>query len=246
MKTKFVFLLSVLSLGLAGCLKNDSPNVAYYKGAAIVKDVESTLPTVGVLFNEMVVVPGLVGTDLEKGDLLWSKFYIEEDKQIYNDSILATGFSYYKIDSCMAKPAAGIESDYTYPIDRAVMWINHAENIWVFEFEQTAPDGQTFDYEVQYSKDNGDSYPTIYIRSKETGTVKASNTMVVTRFGVDLTQLIRDYDDQTANSITFNVKYLSGFDSEGKEMFTPFQMNPIELGLPASEEQPVVGEQKVE
>lgn len=246
MKTRVVIFLSVLSFGLAGCLKNDSPNIGYYEGAAIVKDVESASPIVGVYYNEKVVVPGLAGTGLEKGDLLWSKFYIEEDKQIYNDSTLATGFTYYQIDSSLAKPAVDAKSDYTFPIDHAVMWKNHADNIWVFEFAQTAPDGQIFNYEIQYSKESGNTHPTIFIRSKETNEVKASNTTVFTQFGVDLTELINDYGDKTANIITFNVKYLSGFDSEGNELFTPFQMNPLELYLPTSEEQPVAGAQKLE
>ncbi len=238
MKKIVVPALSVLMFVLAGCSKNDTPNVEYYEGPAIVKHSESGDPLLEVLNGVTIIASGIAEKGLEDGDLLWTGFYIEEEKQTKKDSIVVSGITYNKIDSTKAKPTTETVSDYTFPIKGAMMWLNHVENIWVFEFEQTAPDGQTFDYEMLYGKEESADYPTVYIRSKKINFVIGSDTRVFTRFGFDLSSLITEYADKTTNILTFNVKFLSGFDTDKKEIFTPFQQNPIKLKI---SEKPVEG-----
>ena len=114
---------------------------------------------------------------------------------------------------------------------RALMWRNHAGNIWVFGFEQMAPEGQTFSYEMQFGKENGNIYPTVYLRSQKTNDIKGTNTKVVTHFDFDLTQLIEEYADEKSNTLLFRVKYLSGFDANGKENFISFHQNPVTVNV---------------
>ncbi len=45
MKVIVASFLSVLIFASAGCMKNDSPNVGYYEGAALVKESDSKKPT---------------------------------------------------------------------------------------------------------------------------------------------------------------------------------------------------------
>ncbi len=229
MKKVIASFLSVILVVLAGCSKDDNPRVDYYEGAAMVKYSDTGEPQLEVLNGRLVIVPGLAGEGLEDGDLLLAGFYIEEEKQTKNDSIIASDFKYNEIDSSIAKPITGTASEYTFPIEGAAMWLNNVGNIWAFEFTQTAPEGQTFDYEMQYNKGANDSYPTVYIRSKVTNSVEGSDTKIATGFGFDLSPLIAEYADKTTGTLHINVKYLSGFDSDKKEIIASFEQNPIKL-----------------
>ncbi len=225
MKKVIVSLLSVILIVLAGCSKDDDPGMDYYEGAGIVKYLDTGEPVLEVGNGIPIIVPGLAGEGLEDGDLLLAGFYFQNN----TDSIVASNFVYNEIDSSMAKPVTETASEYTFPIKGAAMWLNNAGNIWAFEFTQDAPEGQTFDYEMQYGKEADDSYPTLYIRSKATNSVEGSDTRVVTGFGFDLSPLIAEYADETAKTLTISVKFLTGFDADKKEIFASFDPDPIEL-----------------
>ena len=233
---KFVVILLVVSISLlCSCLKDDSPKVEYYVGAAVVKNMTSGKPIVEVLNDVILNVPGLSGENLESGDLLWAKMFIEDDKQTNKDTIFVSAVTYRQIGKSLAIPVAETASEYACAINRALMWRNHAGNFWVFEFEQSAPEEQTFDYEMQFGVEDGDSYPTVYLRSRKTNTVNGSAKQVVTNFGFDLTPLIEVYANEKTNTLTFRVKYLTGFDAQGEEMFTSFQQNPVSVKVEKAE-----------
>ncbi|MDR0231955.1 MAG: hypothetical protein LBI82_07535 [Dysgonamonadaceae bacterium] len=218
MKKTVVVLLSICMF--ESCMKDETlnvGNVVYYEGAAIVKDSKAEKPILEVLHDIVLVAPGLAGKGLDNGDLLWTKLVIEKDKQTNKDTIFVSDIVFNRIDNSLAKPATEIASEFTCPIDRAVMWRNHAKNIWVFGFEQMAPQVQIFDYEMQFDKKDGDTYPTVYLRSQKSNTVAGTDKRIVSGFGFDLTPLIEKYGDEETNTLTFHVKYLSGFDKDKKK-----------------------------
>ncbi len=223
MKKVIVSFLSVILIVLASCSKDDNPDIEYYEGAGIVKYLDTGEPVLEVLNGIPIIVPGLAGEGLEDGDLLLTGFYYQNNR----DSIVASSFVYNKIDSSMAKPITETASEYTFPIKGAIMWPNNAGNIWAFEFMQEAPEGQTFDYEIQYGKEAGNSYPTAYIRSKATNSEEGSDTKVVTGFGFDLSPLITEYADETTEKLEISVKVLTGFDANNEEIFASFEENLI-------------------
>jgi hypothetical protein len=235
-KMKKVVLALVSICMFWNCTKIESPRVGYYEGAAIVKDWKSGEPILEVLYDIILVAPGLSNENLEVGDLLWVKLFVEENKQTNEDTILVSNIIYKQIGSSLAKPATDVASDFTCPINKALMWHNHAGNNWVFGFEQIAPEGQTFDYEMQFAIEGDDTYPTLYLRSQKTNTVNGSNKQLFTNFGFDLTPLIEEYMDEDSNTLTFRVKYLSGFNADEEEIFTSFRQNPVVIKVEKSKE----------
>jgi len=217
------------------CTKNNSPNVETYELAAIVKDAKSGKLILEVLYDVILIAPGVSDESLENGDLLWVKFNVEEDKQTYKDTTLVSGIIYRHLGNSVAKPATDSASDFDCPIHRTIMWLNNARNFWVFGFEQIASTGQTFDYELQFGRENDDIHPTVYLRSKKTNSVSASNTVIFTNFGFDLTPLIDEYANVKSSTLTFRVKYMSGFDDKGNEEFTSFQQEFVTVNVKKTE-----------
>jgi hypothetical protein len=209
------------------CKLDNPPRVLYYEGAAIVKDLKAGQPALEVLYDILLFAPGLSGENPEINDLFWVNLFIEEDKQTNKDTMFVSNISYKQVGYSVAEPETAIASDFTYTIDRALMWRNHAGNIWIFEFEQMAPDGQILDYEMRFDKESGETHPTVYLRSKKTNTVDGSNKKTITKFGFDLTPLIEEYANVTSHTLTFWVKYLSDFNADDGEIFTSFITNPV-------------------
>ena len=234
MKKLIVFLVSVCLFW--SCKLENPPRVLYYEGAAFVKDLKAGQPVLEVLYDILLLAPRLSGENLGVDDLLWVKLFIEEDKQTNQDTMLVSGVSYKQVGYSVAEQETAIASDFTDTIDRALMWINHAGNIWIFEFEQMAPEGQIFDYEMRFAKESGDTHPTVYLRSKKTNTVNGTNKKTVTNFGFDLTPLIEEYANVASKTLTFRVKYLSGFNANDEEVFTSFITNPVTVKVRGTSE----------
>jgi len=203
------------------CLKVDSPNTRLYEGAAIIKGLEAERGVLMVLDDLIMITPKLSAENLSVGDLLWVSMLVQDDKQIGEDTLFVSDIAFLKIEKCSAKPATGTPSVFTCPIDRAIMWRNHAGNFWVFEFEQIAGQGQIFEYEMQFEKKAGEAHPTAYLRSRKVNEVGGTNTHVVSFFGFDLTPLINEYANKEAGTLSFYVRLLSGFCSSEEEIFTP-------------------------
>ena len=224
MKKTLVILVSICAFW--GCMKLDRPSVRFYEGAALVKEVTSENVFLKSLHDLWFKTPRLPGENHpEEGDLLWVNLLVEDDRQINEDTLIVSEIVYVKVATSLTKPTSlgSAPSEFDQPIERAVMWLNHAENFWIFMFEHIAPHGQTFDYEMLFEKKEGDVHPTVYIRARRTNTKKDFITEIVSYYGFDLTPLIEKYGNTQTNTLSFHVKFLSGFNTEGNEIFTSFQ-----------------------
>ena len=213
------------------CMKDGGrQNLMLYEGAAIVRGTESGNVVLEVLHDVLLITPQLSGNNLDFGDLLWVRLFVDETKQTsWNRMVVSEVTHHKKVGSCVAKPVG--ESDFTYPINRAVMWINNVENFWIFGFEQMAPEGQIFEYEMQFGMVENDIYPTVFLRSRRVNEVQGNNIFTYTDFGFDFTPFIKEYANLNTNTFTFRVRYLSGINADGSEIFTSFIQNPITVNI---------------
>jgi len=233
-----------------GCLKDDDRKPIYYfydEPAVVIQMGDNPL-----IRNESYVfhVPELAGdTVLKAGNLLWTSFIVDLDNDVnYGEDILetyyhtATQFRYQTVDSAKAViPTDSIafqsflSDDYSAPIELSVLYPYAIDSLWFFGFKQN--DRSTnYTYELILNptiEKNSNSYPTLYIRAKQTNASSANSGKARSQdgnvFAFDVADFVKYYNDLniSTNQVRFNLKYKTGVDANGNDIYRSFRSNPI-------------------
>ena len=239
--------LFLLLFQFTSCLKEDDnrkPVYLFYDEPVVVNQLGDN----PLIRNESYLfsVPELAGdTVLKAGDLLWTSFLVDLDNQTNTNpqQYTAEGFQYRIVDSAkVIIPADTTEfqsylsDDYSAVIELSVLYRYAIDNLWFFGFRQK-------DYSMQQSKSNfiyelimnptiekdGGGYPTLYIRAKQANaSTSARSTEGNLVFAFDVADFVKYYHENiSTNRVRFNLKYKTGIDANGKDIYRPFMSNPI-------------------
>ena len=226
------FLLSALGFVLTSCMKDNDSVYYMSEEPAIVhyQDGEPMIQTYYGIYSAPNIVDSLV-----EGDCLWINYtVIDERNKSASGAVFASGLDYERMDSAAVgtfREGDLATDSYTGLIDRAVLYKHIIGNMLFFGFEQKAPKGEKFHYKIMYNpEETGDDIPTLYIRSSGIQSSGGEETKVVTRFAFDMKTFVDEYKG-SGNRVQFNVKYLSGKDEHGEDVYTAFQSNPISWQL---------------
>jgi len=231
---KKTIVILACTLALWSCQKSNTPNIMFYDGAAIVKNLEVARSVLTVLNDIILVAPALTDTNLQIGDLLWVNLFIDNDKQISEDTLFVSEIAFLKVRHSLIVPTeyGQFANGATHPIYEAIMWPDNAGNFWIFGFVQTAPQGQIFDYEMVFEKKDDELHPTVYIRSRKANNVSGVNRTITSYYGFDLTNLIEEHANKESKTLSFHVKFLLGLDIEkGEEVFSSFRPSLVTVNI---------------
>ena len=195
-------------------------------------------------------VPDLADkTELKYGDLLWASFTIDLDDQEQPSSRYAQGnvfytaknFNFKSVDSAKvilpantAEFQSYLSDDYSAPIELSVLYKYVIDSLWFFGFEQKDQSnklGHTYELILNPEKEDS-NYPVLYIRSKQVNIPaenQAKDQQKRNVFAFDIADFVKYYKEKyTSNGeIRFNIKYKTGTDPSGKDVYKEFMSNPI-------------------
>jgi hypothetical protein len=124
--------------------------------------------------------------------------------------------------------------DYSAPIELSVLYKYAIDSLWFFGFEQQDESNRlSHTYELILNPDEKiNSYPVLYIRSKQVNTPaenQAKDQLNRKVFAFDVADFVKYYKEKYASTgmIRFNIKYKTGTDSNGKDVFKEFMSNPM-------------------
>jgi len=242
--------LFILLFQFTSCLyeKDDrKPVYFFYDEPAVVHQL-GTDPYIRNQSN-LFYIPGLTGdANLKENDLLWTSFIVDLEEQDYVDLLsmktyLAKNLKYDVVDSSKVIIPADAEEfqtylsdDYSAPIEASVLYRYYIDSLWFFGFvqkDQSNQLGHTYELILNPEIENNSSgYPTLYIRSKQVNTSadnKAHDRYKREVFAFDVADFVNYYRAKTASTglINFNIKYKTGTDSNGKDIYKEFMSNPI-------------------
>ena len=242
--------LIILLFQFTSCLKNEDngkPFYYFYDEPVVVVQTEATFIFRNEAYNFWV--PGLAGdTTVKVGDLLWTSFIVDENLQPQIDAgfpYQATQFRYEKVDSAQviipadtAEFRSYLSDDYSAPIELSVLYNYTIDNLWFFGFKQQDRSNQLrYTYELILNPEiekTGNSYPTLYIRSKPINAPAGSHGPTYSRegnmiFAFDATGFVDYYRKAISPTgpVRFNLKYKNGVDSNGNDIYRAFMSNPI-------------------
>lgn len=245
---KFGGVLFILLFQLTSCLDDGyygKPVYYFYDEPAVVNSTE------GYPFvrneSDLFYVPELVdNTALREGDLLWTSFIVDLDDREQPDIadikfFTARRFRYEIIESnkvTIPADAAEFQSylsdDYSAPIESSVLYGYRIDSLWFFGFTQRNQSNQlshTYELILNPEIENG-SYPTLYIRSKQVNTpteYQAKDRQNRTVFAFYAEDFVNYYREKISSTdvIRFNLKYKTGIDNNGNDVYREFMSNPI-------------------
>lgn len=229
MKRFFVipFLFIVLALGFTAC-SDDDDSIFYFWDEPAIVTYQSGSPMIQTSYG-LFSAPSL-GTTLTEGTYLWTAFTYDDGNQPDPNVRTITALQYKILGGTEALVSSGEMIDaYTDSIDVAVLYNSFVGNVLFFGFEQTAPSGQAFDYEIICNTDSlaSDETPILFLKTKRTGTPSAgSNTTVVTRYAFDMTPFLEHMGNPKNTNVNLYLKYKIGT-SEGKDVYKSFNKYPI-------------------
>ena len=245
---KIFGVLFILLLQFTSCLKDDNAgkSVYFFYDEPVVVDRAGEHP---IIRNEsyMFYAPDLAkDTTLKAGDLLWSSFIVDLDSQVSMDipqQYTASGFRYKTVDSAQviipedtSTFHSYLSDDYSESIELAVLYNYTIDRLWFFGLKQQDRANQLrYVYELVLNPEieKGSNYPTLYIRSKQ---INDSPEKLGTAFSKDETIFafdVKDFEDYYRKSISstgpvrFNLKYKTGVDATGNDIYKAFMSNPI-------------------
>jgi len=247
--------LFLLLFQFTSCLKEDDnrkPVYLFYDEPVVVNQLGDN----PLIRNESYLfsVPELAGdTALKAGDLLWTSFIVDLDNQANTNPLqyTAKSFQYRIVDSAKviipadtAEFQSYLSDEYSSPIESSVLYPYAIDSLWFFGFRQREYSMQqaqsNFIYELILNptiEKDGNSYPTLYIRAKQTD-ASASTASARSRdgyliFAFDAADFVKYWNNMVfpANVLTdrvrFNLKYKTGVDANGKDIYRSFMSNPI-------------------
>ena len=240
----------VLLFQLTSCLNNDNDRkpVYYFYDEPVVVNQMGDHPTVRSE-SYLFYVPELVdNTVLEAGNLLWTSFTVDPDSRVATDLVdfkyeyTANSFRYKTVDSAkviIPEDAEAFESylsdDYSAAIDLAVLYNYRIDSLWFLGFRQHDRSGYTYELILNPEIETGSgNNPTLYIRSKQvdapaesSGNVQSKDGNII--FAFDVADFVNQYRETISENglIRFNLKYKTGVDANGNDVYRSFMSNPI-------------------
>ena len=235
--------LFLLLFQFTSCLNEDNngkPVYFFYDEPVVVNRMGDN----PVVRNESYLfsVPELSGdTALKAGDLLWTSFIVDLDNQTSTDSLQYTAKSFrYQIvgNSKVIIPADTVEfqsylsDDYSAAIESSVLYRYAIDSLWFFGFRQ-GNNSSNYIYELIMNptiEKNGNNYPTLYIRAKQTdASASARSTEGNLVFAFDAADFAKYWDNlkMSTDWARFNLKYKTGVDANGKDIYRSFMSNPV-------------------
>jgi len=246
--------LFILLIQFTSCLKDDNgrnPVYYFYDEPVVVNEV-GNYP---IVRNESYsfYVPGLVGdTVLKAGALLWTSFLVDlDDRTTFNPAAdtwqsvaqyIAKSFQYEIVNSAKVIMPANAEAfnsclsdDYSAAIDLSVLYNYRIDSLWFFGFRQY--DRSNYIYELILNPEietGSGNIPTFYIRAKQVSASAGSSNQAYSRdgnniFAFDVADFVNYYRETISNNdkVSFNLKYKTGVDANGKDVYRSFLSNPI-------------------
>jgi len=240
----------LLLIQLTSCLKDDNdrrPVYYFYDEPAVVNQMGDH----PVVRNQsyLFYVPGLVDdTVLKAGNLLWTSFIVDLDDHESADpaaddyQYTAKSFRYGVVDSAHVIIPANAEvfksylsDDYSAAIDLSVLYNYRIDSLWFFGFRQHNSSDYAYELILNPEMETGNgNIPTLYIRSKSIDASTGSSNKAYSRdgnhiFAFDVADFVNYYRETVSNSgkVRFNLKYKTGVDGNGNDIYRPFMSNPI-------------------
>ena len=238
--------LFVLSLGFVSCLDDDdNPIYYFYDEPAVVESLENNQVIIKTAYGNFFV-SGTENSKLNKGDLLWTSFTVDMNNQPTKDTLTAIHFKYYNIDSTKVTLPTNKKEFESYLTDSfsdsfelAVLYRTYVDSLLFFNFTQKEAPNQTREYELVLNPEieNRNNFPTLYIRAETTELSQSENRSNKgkdnTIFAFDMTEFIDYYRKNISKTepVTFNLKYKTGEDKDGNDIYREFKSNPIPWNL---------------
>lgn len=218
--------------GFVGCLDDDEPVWYFYNEPAIVQ-YSNSKPMLKTAYGRFYV-PNLSDT-LKTGDHLWASFTVDFNSQPNAGDTTAVGLSYIKImdhatDNSVIIKAGDMVDTYNDSITTAKLYNSVIGNVLFFGFDQSAPKGQTYKYEIICNTDSvvvkdGKEWPVLFIRSVKANSPSGDPTTVSSAFGFDMSKFVSKYKDSNDNVLLY-IKYKNGT-RKGEDSYKSFQTFPI-------------------
>jgi len=240
----FFGILFILLFQFTSCLDNDHNEqpVYYFYDEPVVVDQMGNHPIVRNESYSFYVSELADNTALKAGDLLWTSFIVDLDDQESTDQYTAKDFRYGVVDSAKVIIPANAEAfesylsdDYSASIELSVLYKYAIDSLWFFGFQQQNQSNYTYELILNpdIEKDSGNN-PTLYIRAKQIDNSEATNSGKSYSKGEDIfafdvadfVNYYRETISKTGN-VRFNLKYKSGVDKEGNDIYKTFMSNPI-------------------
>ena len=235
MKKLFGLIVLCASLfGFVSCLDDNSDSVwTFYNEPVIVQYVgeKAMLQTSYGRFS----VPYLSDT-IKSGDYLWADFIVNFDNQPNTSDTIATNLKYVKIrdhedDNSVIIKSGDMTDDYNDSISTAVLYKNIIGNVLFFGFEQKAPKGQTYKYEIICNTDSliekdNKKWPVLYIKSMKTNQPSGNPTTIISHFGFDMSEFVSNYKEDSNNKLSLYIKYQNRTKND-TDFYKSFQTFPI-------------------
>jgi hypothetical protein len=245
---KIYGVLLVFLFQFTSCFDYDNNNkpLYYFFDEPVVVNQLGTYPFVR---NEsyMFYVPGLTGnTNVKEGNILWTSFVVDLDDNEY-PSVLSTfnytarRFNFEIVDSAKVIIPADIEEfesflsdSYSEPVELSVLYKYVIDSLWFFGFKHKENSNQVrYAYELILNPEKGNNdFPTLYIRSKRVNAPAGCNARDQLQrniFAFDTKEFVNYYRESISptGQIRFNLKYKTGVNTNGADIYKDFTSNPI-------------------
>ncbi len=224
-----VIILSLFALifGATSCMKKGENISSHLYIPAIVEYSFLQQPLLKTSLGT-VLAPELSDDLLKPSELLVTNFSVNYDNQPSSEYTTISNVQYVKVESSYPAATPGGEStteDYTVPIED-MLYRDPVVNILFFGFIHTAPGDQKFVYEMTYDSEDTSDTPTLYIRAKKDGEGTETKGAYLYFYAFDMTSYFSSHKTD-ATEIKFNIKYKTGVDDEGKDVYKSWTNNPF-------------------
>jgi hypothetical protein len=240
MKKLFVIpFLFFMSFGFTSCHDDEEPIYYFWDEPALVETLGSEGPLIKTPHGKFTA-PNLAEKGINEGDVLWTNFYVDMDKQENRDSLVATVFRYIKLKEEKAKLPQTAETfkellndDYTEPFHLAELYNVYIDRYLFFGFYHNGKDKRcTYEIVCNPEIEAFNGHPTLYIRAKEDNSLIYMEDAKIGRTiaAFDMTEFLDKYGvtiSGGAKAVKFNLKYKIGTNNEGKDIYREFISNPI-------------------
>jgi len=239
-KVVFPF-LSILMLGLSGCLDKGGDNYSSYSSVpAIVQIDYTTLQPVLITSLGKFIAPELQSalyTDLNEGDAILTNFSIYDNLQTSDENIIVSNVLWVKIGQTSPRSTSGGgSSSDNFDLQNGGMKIegmdiydiiqyDYNKTVMFLVFTHTTFSDQKFDYEMTYDyNENTD----IYIRAKKNGTASQVTATFSYLYAFDMSSYLMTLS-QGGKKVSFNLKYKTG-EEDGKDVYGEYE-KAVEIEL---------------
>ncbi len=240
---KFVFLFSTLSMFLlTSCLDNVGNSQTFPIDNAVVQ-YSSYYPGVTFLNTSygVVAAPELKNQGYSSGDCMFVAFTVDYDNQPSSSYLTASGITkdtYKKIaktnifmldagSQVISNEIDALSEDSIKTVG-LVGSVPCIDNNLFMGFDQLDGESQNYEYTLVYSGSLIDDVPVLYVCAKKSGTSSATPYGDFRYQAFDLTSFLFQYSD-SENKFSFYLKYKTGVDAEGKNVYKSTTEKPITL-----------------